>query len=285
MSELQVASTRLDIVDGQLTAVEGRPFAPESYSRMKYGSQRYARELGVALGDDIVAQAQEIVEDQTALRALVIYKHVPSAATTVTNGVLARINQHRLELGLDTAHTVHVRTDRVLGRDYSSQNEQGRAQYIKDTGYNLQPHDVADSNVIVIDDIRVTGSAEDLVRRLLRGTQHRDLVLGYSSVMNQSAAAKDPAMEKSVNTSSVTGLDDLSDIIANDGMSLTVRTLKMVLGEADQGKLTEFLHTIPNQLLFEIYSGALGSGTEFIDYYANGFRAVQLAAKNKGIIS
>jgi hypothetical protein len=277
MAEITVASTHLDIIEDRLVATEGMPFEPEAYSRMKYGSQLHARNLGVQLGQDIIEQASSVVDNERPLRALVIYKHVPSAATTVTQGVLAVINQRRIAGGLEPAHNVHVRTGRVLGRDYSSLDEAGRAQYIADTGYALHPEDVKDSNVIVVDDIRVTGSAEDLAKRLLEPTDAQDLVLAYSSILNVTSARRNPALERAVNTSSVAGLDDLYDIVQHDGMTLTVRTLKMVLGEENHEKLALFLEKIPTQLLFDMYAGALGSGPEFTQHYSRGFAVLQNA--------
>lgn len=270
--------------DGSLVTHEGAPFSPDLYSRMKYGSQSAARTLGVELGSAILRQVPGLVLDTRPLVALLTYKYVPSAAATITRAATCLLSEARLAAGLSDVQHAHVVTGKVLGRDYSSLDEAGRAAYIAETGYFLRQEDVDGANVIVVDDIRNTGAAEDLVFRFTADKGIENLVLAYVGIMNQEDARRDPSVERKINTSSITDLTGLLEIIDVDGMTLTIRTMKMVLGQKDTAALEAFLRKIPEQLLFELFQGTLGSGPEFVDYYADGLAVVRKIANERYLL-
>lgn len=285
MTEYTVASSYIDYTkDGDVAAHQGQRFDLSAYSRMKYGSQTHARNYGYQLAIDLLTEVPEIVLSSAPLRALITYKSVPSAAATITRAAVARLTQARYDAGLDTVELVHVETGKVLGRDYSSLDEEGRARYIAETGYNLREKDIWGANVLIIDDIRNTGAAEGLVRRLLAGKNYLNTIFAYLAIMNEESAKRDPEVERRINTATTKDLDGLLDIIENDGMTLTIRTMKMVLGESDHKKLSQFLHKLPEHLLCEIYAGTLGSGHEFVSHYRHGFAMLQHVARQRGCL-
>lgn len=270
--------------DGQLTTHSGAPFDASLYSRMKYGSVIAARILGVRIGSDLLAQVPDLVLGPERFVALVTYKYVPSAAATLTRAAVGVLSEARLRHGRQEALVAHVVTGKVLGRDYSSLDEAGRAAYIAETGYFLRQEDVAGSTALVLDDIRNTGAAEDLVFRFTEGKGITNLILAYLAVMDAADAKRDPGVERKINTASITDLNGLLEIIELDGMALTIRTMKMVLGSKDQSDLEAFLHKIPEQLLFELYTGALGSGREFVSYYEGGLAIVRDVITARGLM-
>jgi|GEM_PF-7121199 len=285
MTETTVASSYIRYNDNhELVAYRGQPFVLSAYSRMKYGSQVHARMLGLQLAEDLIAEAPLVVFDPTPMVALITYKFVPSAAATITRATASRLSEARYQAGLGEVNLVHVKTGKVLGRDYSSLSEEGRAAYITETGYKLHAEDVAGTNVLVIDDIRNTGAAENLIRDLLEGKNHRSTLLAYLAIMDTESARRDPSVENRINTATVQSLEHLNDIIEKDGMTLTVRTMKMVLGEKNHARLIEFLNVIPEQLLYELYAGTIGSGQEFLNHYRDGFTVLRRVAIARGIL-
>lgn len=276
MPETTISTSYLDRdIGGSIVTVQGEPFDPEAYSRMKYGSQLHSERYGLMLGEAIMQHAPDLIEDASPLTALMIYKTVPSAATNITRAAMVPINEARVSLGMSTVEPVHVKMQRVLGIDYSTLSNQGRQQYITDTGYRLHPEEVQGTNTILIDDIRITGSAEILGRSLLETADPRSLLLGYIAVMNPAAAKVDPAIEKRINISAVESLEDMLDIAENDGMIVTLRGMKRLLEEPDEEAIRSFLHAIPRSTLFDFYSGALSSGGEYVAQYQDNFAVLQ----------
>lgn len=275
MNETTIATSLLQRDSaGAVFAFEGEPFDPQEYSRMKYGSIRATQQLGWRLGGAIVRQdpAVTIVPRVTALS---IYKTVPSAAAGLTAAAMCHVNQARTARGLEPVEPVHVKMGRVLGVDYSTLDEAGRRKYIEDTGYTLRASDVRGTYVVLIDDIRVTGSAERLGRDLLRDMGHNGLLLAYLAIMDEASAQADAAVEKRINVSAVTTLQDILDIVHTDGLVVTLRTTKRVLEEENDDLLREFLFALPETTLFELYAGVLSSGLDYIQEYQRGFNTLK----------
>lgn len=286
VSEITVASSYLAYdADGEIMTTEGEPFNPEGYSRMKYGSKLWAQHFGALLGDVLLEEVPELAEDDEPVTAISIYRTVPSAAACMTTAAMARVDDARVEAGLSATVPVHAWMERVLAVDYSTLDEAGRQQYIQDTGYHLNAEDVKGSRTILVDDIRVTGSAEILGKDLLRGKEHTGLILGYLAVMDPESARQNPAIEKRINTASVTTLEDILDIAENDGMTVTLRAMKRVMEEGDKDVQQSFFHALPSHILYDFYSGALSSGPEYISQYRQSFNALKNVAIRRGLIA
>lgn len=284
--EATVACTQLGYdSNGHIVALSGVPHNSTAYSRMKYGSRRYARELGILLGSAIVRQSTDLIKTQR-VTAVCTYKTVPLAATILTDVVVSVINQFRYNNGLEPVERVHVAMEKLLPVDYSRLDVSGRKKYIADTGYVLPPGSVEDTVVVVIDDIKVTGGAEQLIRDLLKDRGHVGVVWGYLATMDLSTSVKGaeaPSVEYQINTTGVKGFGDLLDIIENDGMIITLRTLKMIMEETDKQKVIEFLETISLNTLFDLYDGVLSNGLHYLSYYKEGFETIKQVAVKRGV--
>jgi hypothetical protein len=240
--------------------------------------------MGLQLGVAILNELPELVLAHRPFAAVQIYRYIPSAAAIITRVAAALLTEARLQAGLDDVRQVHAVTGKVLGRDYSSLDEAGRAAYIAETGYHLRREDVDGANVLVVDDVRNTGAAEDLVFRFTADKGIENLVLAYAAVIDHAQARRNPMGERTLNVSCIKSLEDLLELVHSDDMELTIRTIKMVLGHKDHAELRDFLGQLSDQLLFELFAGTLGSGSEFVDYYADGFAIVREVARERKLL-
>lgn len=271
---------------GALETRSGVPFDPAIYSRMKYGSQAAARTLGVQLGRTLLQSAPHLVLDPRPLVTLMCYRYVPSAAATITRAAMGLLSEARLRSGLDDVRYVRVITNKVVARDYSSLDEAGRTAYLAETDRTLRQEDVDRANVIVVDDVRNTGTAEDRVLRFTADKGIENLVLAYVAIIDTDDPHWEPSVERRLNVSTIKDLNGLLELIEFDGMTLTIRTIKMVLSMANKAdeELKDFLRKLPPQLLFELYTGTLGSGREFVEHYADGLAIVRSIAVERNLL-
>lgn len=240
-----------------------------AYSQMKHGDAVALRAFGTRLGHDVVARVPELVDDPAQVLLPVAYLAVRPACWYLARHVLEVVNGARGAAGHAPGRIIHVRKDAVTARDYSTSGAADRARELASIGFTV--HDDLDgAQLLVVDDVRVTGAAEETVFAALDRAPGRPVrsVAAYVAVV-EGAAATDPRVESRLNSTAARTLDDLRGIAREDGMHVTIRMLKRVLG-APQDERRRFLADCPASLREEMRSGALATGPAFLASYPDG---------------
>ncbi|SDS03782.1 PRTase ComF-like [Paraoerskovia marina] len=240
-----------------------------AYSRMKHGSVADLRDFGTAVGQDLVAQVPALVEDPADVVFPVAYLAVRPACWFLARHALDVVDHERSRRGRPPGRIVHVHKDAVTARDYATADAADRAAELASIGFTLRER-LDGAQVVVVDDVRVTGSAERTIFAALAaaGDRPRREVAAYVAVMD-GAAAHDPSIESRLNLAAAASLDDLAELARTGEMHLTIRMLKRVLG-ADEGERRRFLAECTPDLVEEMRAGALATGPAFVESYRNG---------------
>lgn len=265
MPEFTVSCAKIGKSTNGLDTLEGCPDILEKYSYVKFGVATYTYQLAQKMAEALLEELPQLILAEVPLKAVTIYKFTPSAAAALSHVVAAKLTEVRLERGLPPVELIHVKTDRVLSTNYAELSQKERSQYIADTGYHLPKGSVVNSNILVVDDIRITGTAEGLVRDLLDKQGHVNTIFGYLAMVE---GALQPSIEHEINTYKVKGVDDLRDFI--DDLEPVIRTIKLVLA-SDADTRRSFLKDLPDKLIHRLWMGAVHSGPDFIDSYSEGF--------------
>jgi hypothetical protein len=165
--ELQIAVNTISSAEdsvGLQVLETGQPFNGEQYSRLKYGSLKAARSMGRALGTKIVEDEPDFALGPTPPEAAVVYKSVPPACMALSQYCIDVMNESRIELGLEPAKTVHIHKSSLIGFEYAASSPEDRARVLASIEYDNDGHVFAGKPVLVVDDIRITGSAERRTR-------------------------------------------------------------------------------------------------------------------------
>lgn len=272
---LQSAVYNLEYADnGEIQDAHGQIFDAASYSRMKYGSrrdtERYAHELVETFTDD----ASYIFESEEAPTFLVAFKAVQPACGYLTRYCLDRINRQRVEGGLEPAEMLHVYKNSVTNTDYSTASAEERAAELASIDFSLAGYRLDDRDVVILDDIRISGGAEKRILDTLAAEQQTpaSVLLGYIAVFDTAQAATSPHVESHINTTAMSGANDLIPLIQSDaGFDLNIRTLKMILALSEQD-LDNVLHAMTQEQLEVALRGALDTGPDFIQKYKSGYQ-------------
>jgi hypothetical protein len=273
--------------DGRYVAEEtGECFDAEQYSRLKYGSLKAARFMGSILGESLLELAPEDILDETPPEAAVIYKAVPPACDALSRFCIDTINRERIAQGLEPGQVVHVHKSSLVGFEYAASSPEAREKVLDSIAYDPDGHSFDDKPVIVIDDIRITGSAEKRTRKMLDEFKPKAVIFGYIALFNEVAALQDSSVEDRINHSYVKDLNDVLDVWKEDGAILNIRTLKRILSRTEADNRANFLNNTSDDTLYNIYSGALASGPSFVHAadYRDGFKEVEALAQMRGII-
>ncbi|GII99929.1 phosphoribosyl transferase-like protein [Sediminihabitans luteus] len=261
---LQGAPTdRAPLVDAR----SGLPLDVDAYSRMKHGDARAARDLADAVADALLVQQPALVTDPAPLALPVAYLAVRPACWYLAARVLDRLDAERARHGHAPGRVVRVAKDSVTRTDYAASSAADRRAEMDRIGFRLT-QDVAGCQLVVVDDVRVTGLAEATVLAALADAGAVRTVVAYVATVDDALRA-DPAVEAELNHATVRSVADMADVVRAGDFVLTIRFLKRLLG-APAAERAAFLDACPPALVAQMHAGCVATGPEFCAGYADG---------------
>nr|WP_279538963.1 phosphoribosyltransferase family protein [Allobranchiibius sp. GilTou38] len=240
-------------------------FDHTAYSLMKHGDGAAIHGLGVRLGRHLLHEhGDELLADAVPVFP-VAYLAVPPACWYLASEALAVVDDARASRGLPPGRLVHVRKDSVTAGDYAASSEQQRRAELAGIGFEVR-ESLAGCVAVVVDDVRVTGLAEQTIVSALSSAEPVTVLPAYVAVCTPQLAAA-PYVERVLNHTAVESPLDLLPAIEADRFCLTIRFLKFALASPD---LAEFVARCPQPVLLQMYDGVLATGAAFADAYAPG---------------
>lgn len=267
MADIETISSYNLSYENKIVVAEPHGFDEAAYSRMKHGDRASTQSFAFNLADQIASDVPEFVSGEPAPDFLVAYKTVPPACFYLSKYCLDKLNLVRVENGLEPGRVVQVFKDRVTATNYATTSPAERSKELSSIGFTLNGYSIEGRPVAVLDDVRITGAAEARIVEAIEKGSPSLLALGYIAVFDADQAKQNPSVENDLNTASVTNITDIIPFIEHDNFDLNIRTLKLILGSSSDGFRENFLQSIPTSLLYNIYSGAISSGPDFVEAY------------------
>lgn len=262
-----VLHTVVEEIDDRIITATGDVLNTEAYSRFKYGDQSqaqlYADELTeVILRSDIArlyASGAPLIVSASA------YKRLRTAAQFVADGVLLRLKWAGFEADAGRIHRA-----RLTEGDYGTMNAAERAFWMANNGLSLDERLFYGRHVIIVDDVRITGSHERAIERLFQTLPVASVTSAYVVAIDPALAAQDTCIEDRMNHASITSLHDLYRLMWDqERYVLTARTVKFVLSRP-LDVLDVFLRKIDDDDLRALHMGMLDDGYYAMTAYSEG---------------
>jgi hypothetical protein len=254
-----------------------QPFDVVGYSEMKYGNRQVTRLFAAELVSHLVEARPGLVEDETPPLFTSAYKAVPHVPYYLARYSLDVINDMRADGGNEPGQTVQVHKSRAATTNYAVATEKERDDEWDSMDFSLDD-ERGDAPTVVLDDIRITGSAERKILSAFKNTTPELMLLGYVAILDPAQAAERPSIENEINGTSKKGVEDLIPIVKSDNFDLNVRTLKMILS-TNPDSLRNFLAHCSEGLVEQMLRGTVESGADFMDYYSEGYQHLQEASR------
>jgi hypothetical protein len=249
----------------------------KAYSRMKYGDLEATGSLAEQLHESMVAQAPELTESTEPPIFAVAYKAVPPACYYLSQMCLNLLNETRTGNGLEPGRQIQVYKSRVAATDYAASSELERQAELNGMTFSLEGRDVAGLPMVVLDDVRITGSAEQQMLDVFAKAKAASITLGYVAMLDTALATVRPSLESELNSYEVKGLGDVLGIIRTGRFALNIRTLKLILssGSDEIETFLEQVHLENPSVINDIYYGAVNTGLSFANQYPEGIQIVR----------
>jgi orotate phosphoribosyltransferase len=272
-----MALYELSVSDGKFEAtVAGShfPFNASHYSEFKYGRRDIANEYGRSIA--IMLIEHFLSHDYQQDPIVVIgtpYKRVPNAARMLS----IVVERHLRINGFDSSHGT-IYQHRLAEGDYGRLPAAARDQRNRSKKRYVDPDDFVGRHVVLIDDVRITGSIERSTLAHLEDVDVLSTTVVNLVRLDPETALREPELEDKLNHYSVKGLNDLMRLMnRRNRYTLTTRAVKFVL-QSDPDSVQRFLIRLGTIRITELYEAIVDEGYDLMPAYDQVFRLIRKAA-------
>jgi hypothetical protein len=265
ISAFHLIGTRDDLRDAR----SGEPFDAATYSLMKHGDTDAVAVLAQPLARALLDGEPELLTDPVPPVFPVAYLAVPPACLLLVRAVVRVVDEARAANGLAPSRIVRVAKSSVTTTDYATSSAVERAAELAGIGFRLT-EDVSGARLVIVDDVRVTGAAESVMRAVVAGHGVASVTAAYVATLDRYLTA-DPSIEAALNQARIRSVTDMLTAIHAGRFVLTIRFLKRVLAAPSCERAT-FLRLCGPEVRRDLLDGARATGSEFCAAYADALR-------------
>lgn len=250
----------------QIVSKDVHPFSPEKYSRFKYGDLSIAREFGLALAEGFISAHGSLMLEQEDIYILPSpYHSIPTASNFLTRFFKDMLNLFLYEHGRKTMVETKIHRNHTYVTDYGNLDFHDRIKLIANDTYRIDTRAIDGRFCILVDDIRITGSHELTVERIL---QENDVKGHFVFVYFAELINKDihPNIENHYNYFSMKELDDFTGLILQREFQFNTRLIKFLL-KLDTHALQHILDALPMEKSGEIFYLSISNNYHQIEEY------------------
>ena len=253
------------------SSLAGAGFDIEAYSRMKFGSDRAAKELGVEMADGFVRHHRDVLDR----RCVVIpapSTTVPVAATLLSRHFTNRLNARLIAEGARPVEWTLAHRDITYNNNYADLPGEERRQLLATDRVYFNKDFITGKFLIFIDDCRITGAHEEKLEASLR---NEALPNDHAFACFAAYTGDNPSIESRLNHAAIKSADDLIELSFEPGHQVTTRAVRLLL-EAPVHRIAALLEGAPPAFVEGAFHAAMLKNYHI--HYPNTFAQLAWAA-------
>jgi hypothetical protein len=260
MQRFNTAMMELTVTNGQVHSTDERPFDPEAFSCFKYGwlppARAYAHELAACIAPRLLNMPNRPIIVVSAP-----YKFLPTASHAIAQCLVTELESRGLKPELLPFHK-----SRPGNSTYAQSSEADRLAELATLGLKIDESRIRGSIVLVVDDIRMTGTAELVTAKFLEPLEPHAIWYLHAFRMDEVIAKANPALEDRLNQTVPHRLVDFLWQAEHGDFQLCTRVLRHIL-ETCSKDFWSFLSMAPTAFLHEINQAAVNTGSDYCQRY------------------
>jgi len=250
-------------------------FDSSQYSLLKFGHKKAINHFSEKLFHMIVdLHKSKSIDLNKCVILIGPYQFIDTASSLLTKQTIERLNEFADQIGLVyKMESLKVDRKTTYFTDYAKMSKEDRYNLIKNDSFHVDYSKLADNDIIIVDDIRISGTHEDIMFDLFKSD-------GFSKTVNFLFLAEidqntfEPAIEHQLNSTVIATAYDLIPYINDDSLEFTTRGVKMIFS-LPEVEFLMFLDQIPSSKYAELYHLAIG----------NEYDKVEITASNIAILN
>ncbi len=259
-------------------------FNPAEYSRFKFGDGHIAESYGQALAGGFLYQhAEELMRGKQAVILPSPYFAIPTASYAMAAAFKKHINRFLAANRLPVAHEAKIHRYKTYSLDYGELDADSRLNLILNDKYHLDNEFLKGKLLIFIDDIKITGSHELVIRNLLQQFSLQDEAAWYLYFAQLNGVHIHPRIENNLNYSYVKSIHHLGNIIDCGNFKVNTRIVKYILN-AEFAAFEQFIKQQTTPFREQLTDLAISNGYhEMEEYKKNFFHLLTITQQNPEI--
>lgn len=270
---------------GNLVDETGEAFDSVGYSRFKHGYTPPARAYGMKLASLLIREHTDPLIDPRPLVVLSApYLCLPTASHAIAQQLAVVLNMSRAFDKVSPVIVPHFRKLAAGLDTYATLPMEEREAVLNELELQIDPALITNANVLVVDDIRISGTAERRTAMHIEPMQPHAVWYLHAAALNEELGMQRPDIESTLNRTFETTLNTIRDDMQRGEFTLNTRVLRLILTCSDDQARTElalFCQWCPEYFLEQIHASILGNGHDYIARYRDSYDIVTRAARRR----
>lgn len=243
-------------------------FSPAEYSYFKYGDKSYAEKFAKELFDGFISGNEALLDSDKEIVVLPSpYMAIPTASNFLCFYFKKHLDFYLFQKGKKSSILSKINRNHTYITDYGNLNFEDRKNLIANDTYYIDKDFLRGKLCIFIDDIKITGSHEYTVNRILDeySVEADFMFLYYAELMNFDL---DPKIENFFNYYAVKNVKHVAEVMNKESFEFNTRIVKYILGleSSNFDYLTSKVKREQMDLLLEL---AISNNYHLIKEYEN----------------
>jgi len=253
-------------------------FSANDYSKFKYGSSEIGNKFGTNLFFRLIAlRNKELCSYKKIYVFSSPYNYIPTATNTILKSFSEHLIKHLEGISLVEIRKIHRNT--TYTDDYGSLSKEERFSLISNDTFNIKNDFNGDELLIFLDDIKITGSHEFVVKKtLINNKIENDVYFLYHAILDNKNI--NPTFENFLNYSYVKGVNEIIEIYNNADFVINTRFTKFILSLSRENFFL-FINQLTPLGLDEIITNSKGNGYDKVLRYSENLKKIIKLQKNK----
>ncbi|MFL9835455.1 phosphoribosyltransferase family protein [Chryseobacterium terrae] len=252
----------------KINSAEEFTFSPAEYSYFKYGDKFYAEKFAKELFDGFIANHPEILDTDKEIVVLPSpYMAIPTASNFLCFYFKKHLDFYLFQKGKKSSIISKINRNHTYTTDYGTLSFEDRKNLIANDTYYLDKDFLRGKLCLFLDDIKITGSHEFTVNKILNeyAVEADFLFMYYAELINFDI---DPKIENYFNYHSVKNIQDVAEVMMRENFQFNTRIVKYILG-LDSSNFDYLTSKIKKQHSDDLIELAISNNYHLIKEYEN----------------
>jgi hypothetical protein len=251
------------------------PFSEEEYSWFKFGDKHFAEKFAAELFDGFIREFGERLLLQEEIIILPSpYLSIPTASNFLCLYFKRRLNAFLFQNNKKACLESKIYRNQTYVTDYGNLDFKERVELISNDTYYIDRHFIDGKFCIFVDDIKITGSHEFTVKKILdQYNIDGEFVFVYlAELLNTDIH---PNIENHYNYFAVKGVNEIIEVINRADFQFNTRIIKYILN-LEETEFRFLVENIPNERKDELFHLAISNNYHQITEYKTNINSINI---------
>jgi hypothetical protein len=253
-------------------------FLPSDYSSFKFGDSLIGKKFGKALAQAFI---DNYLMHQAANKKFIAYsspyQYIPTATMTMFEEFVFQTNRWLVSKNRSVLETCRIYRNNTYSQDYGELSAAERLELIGSDLFYLDPNRAKGKTLLLLDDIKITGSHEYVLNRTLNHLNiiQETIFLYFAEMVNPGI---NPNIENYLNYHAIKSLNDLAQLMKSENFVFNTRAIKYMLS-SNLDDLGHFISQITDNQIAAIYDLAIANNYSEIPAFGESLAYMQSKIK------